>query len=60
MARSDIERKGPRMTTLRGNCTSRSLWFAVVGSFVVLILCVGVVVAAPRQKSRFAITARPH
>src|SRR5688572_6905745 len=48
MARSEVERKGSRMINLRGNCTSRSLWFAAVGSFA-LIVCVGAtaVLAAP-------------
>ena len=37
------------MISLRGNCTNRSLWFAAVGSFA-LILCVGVVVGgAPAE-----------
>ena len=37
------------MLTLRGSCTNRSLWFAAVGSFV-LILGVGVALAAPLGK----------
>ena len=44
------------MITLRGNCTKRSLWIAAVGTFV-LILCVGVVLAAPPPRSRSATTA---